>query len=1069
MSVKKREVVFNQKALVQLQAQSKVHSVASHLSNISYGDLVFAAAQENETRVYFNCSINQITNLMLKNSNLNLHEIPTSRVKLFCDLDDFQGSPVTKMKELLIALGWFVPQYLKKFYPLFCENKDEEELKLWVGYFASSCTETKNSLHFVSDQLSFHNIESQKHFWIAFSNAIPGFKGLDMKVYTRNHSLRTIFSIKEDRLMIPVTDLRGIFDDEFDSDQLYTFKKHNEFKTAADFECFFITMLKEYSGRFANLPEADTKLVSFALTKTSGNHFDREFEMDPIPNHAPQPGAIGNFLKLFSLIDKSKYFCSHTWKSWKLLIHNARYYLGTVWAKDLCSWFFSKTKYNKRSYYNETDDHIDKSWRNFKGDFNALLTHFNVYHEFYLLGHENHFELKEINEKFVPSELLDLDLHRIILLKSDTGTGKSFAHRTMNQNRKVCEVSVRIIQSRDIQKKYNELGRDCDHYQDIKVKDFTGDKNFICQLESLSKFSKILLEKYDYFIFDEIEDMLDQLSNVKPERQQKTFALLEEIFHEKHCLLMSANICERTYKFISEFNLKVAPLLIVNKYKGKSEYTIKRVSPHAFNQNIVDCVRRGEKVLCGSNKLGISIKKDEKKTKEGAALLHGTLQKEFPEKRHLLIASSENNKDHIADMNKTVNEYDTITFTPKMSSGVDINLAPVDRVAIQIETGSSNYITSVQMLGRARNPKSKEVIVSVPSSTEFIAIDKESVRNYIKMRSRTAQTLEGFLMTEYNPETKEHQLCGSPIHRFMSWLTIWNHLQQAQIGSRFLAELQYAGAKYVDARDFEKESEASIASKKQIKQTIFEQSVESAYLPSNGSEADSFIKDTITSQGIAKEQLANDALAHGCVKKYVEALHSRDFIERILAHRRVMAKAKKIPEKCPKLHAKLKSVMGCEITTEVLCDLLLKYEFESLKQFINATTLENIGERFDKQVTLLEDYIPVEVLYARTNRLREFALVDVFALYQGKKIRGDKLLVSLKSFLLTGTRFKNMKAAFQDYEGTLTVEKVRDATILKPLTGFMNTCLKIAGYKFKVIVKKEKSCDMIWSMEKFEN
>lgn len=260
------------------------------------------------------------------------------------------------------------------------------------------------------------------------------------------------------------------------------------------------------------------------------------------------------------------------------------------------------------------------------------------------------------------------------------------------------------------------------------------DKRLIIQLESLHR---LAIEPVDLVVMDESELIIEQINSGMFQQFVKAFASLDYLIkYSKHLICMDAYMSDRTYRVLDTmrgFN-KDDMLFHFNNFKrdiGDKYLMTKNIG--AWMHHVAHSINEHEKIAIMTNSLS-ECKTIEQHVKQSA---------DFP--INIGIYSSETAKSvknaAFNDVDKVWSKHDVLIITPTVSAGVSFELEHFDRVFGYFMDKSCPVETSIQMLGRVRNVKSREYIIITDN-------DIRKLPTNIKELKKRIQQQHMYLMTE---------------------------------------------------------------------------------------------------------------------------------------------------------------------------------------------------------------------------------------------------------------------------------------------------------------------------------
>lgn len=388
-----------------------------------------------------------------------------------------------------------------------------------------------------------------------------------------------------------------------------------------------------------------------------------------------------------------------------------------------------------------------------------------------------------------------LDKH--IFVRSGTGTGKTyriFKQYALNEKKKILIVCYRRMLTRDLMAYRNdEKFKDLDfgHYEEEDI--INGARTpdiFMCQLESLHKFSE-RISYYDVIVFDESENIISQIDNIKAGSQFERTRLLFEYILKNRCIIaMSANLNHRTFNFIKRYSDRKI-YAIRNNYLDKQDYTVELYL--GWEQKIRKLIESGKRLACAIN------------SKSKAERFHAFFSKMFPQKKMLLMTSktAKSNEEVMLDIDKSWSQYDVVFYSSCIEAGVSFDVENhFDHICAYFTRGANHYLSQYQSMFRVRHPKFKNIIMYVQNdinSDKYFPMTKKDLIHVYKLKGFLKQlNIEDRLAFKTADLGKLEVNFDDPLNLTMIENLSFNMKSQAFLKSLLLAELQEAGAKIIE-------------------------------------------------------------------------------------------------------------------------------------------------------------------------------------------------------------------------------------------------------------------------------
>lgn len=242
--------------------------------------------------------------------------------------------------------------------------------------------------------------------------------------------------------------------------------------------------------------------------------------------------------------------------------------------------------------------------------------------------------------------------HKNIVVKSDTGTGKttSFKHLVINNDIKFISLISRVSLGQEQYNNFSSAGINCCFYK--YVDNINNGQNVICQLDSILRLYNIVKNISSYVLFiDEFNSLYEYLITSdtlkKNNKRYKIFKMFITILNNcRQFIAVDADISDSCLMFLEELNINYH--FIKNKaihYKNIKTQELKN-----FNK-FISKLKLEKKFLCCCD----SFKEANK--------IYNELKKYHDE--YILLITSKTVKYHNLD------KYDKVIYTPKIVYGLD--------------------------------------------------------------------------------------------------------------------------------------------------------------------------------------------------------------------------------------------------------------------------------------------------------------------------------------------------------------------------------------------------------------
>lgn len=415
------------------------------------------------------------------------------------------------------------------------------------------------------------------------------------------------------------------------------------------------------------------------------------------------------------------------------------------------NWSLQSEKYTNQTY---------KKWKSFSSESDKNLTIGtliyiakiencnNIYKKLGIQEKVNSYPIKsiELNTKNKTTKIINspklsenhikdlLEISsKLICIQSEKGTGKTTNLFKVlfddNKNNITSDTTILVVSSR-ITFSYKILG-------DLKKYDFTiyhdykdyniNAKKIICQFDSLMRLE---ISNYDIIIVDECETLAKYITSIHYIKNNKADLTLEYfqslIIEAKQIYIMDADLSDRCINFYSKLiessdnNMSI----LINTHHPFKEYTIKYSAKETWLRNLLIFIKNNKKIAIAMA--------SNSKAKDIKNLISNKLELEQIDKKILLInrETDENEKKNLLlNVNETWKKYDIIIYTPSVCMGVSFDLDNYfDYIFVYGCSGSLEAQSLCQMIHRVRNPKYKEIYLTVDDYIEYNA-DNDNI-NY---------------------------------------------------------------------------------------------------------------------------------------------------------------------------------------------------------------------------------------------------------------------------------------------------------------------------------------------------
>lgn len=341
-----------------------------------------------------------------------------------------------------------------------------------------------------------------------------------------------------------------------------------------------------------------------------------------------------------------------------------------------------------------------------------------------------------INKKYIDVSDYEENLKNndILMIKSGTGSGKSYALRKYLQNLinedkdiRILMISYRQSLANEFYNKYSDIGfkhykKDYPNYKEIGINNV---KLLIIQVESLYKLQTKEFQMYDMVILDEINKITEQINSGLTKNPYANKNILYSLFKSKKLIGMDAFLNNNAIRLVSQYrnniknrnadvadfyaasdnsnnsasdnsnNNNSAPFkLLINTFQhkvGRKYYNIS--NKHTLIEKAIESAKNKRIfICCNSRKLSEELYElfcsiyNTKKIK----LYNGT--------------SNKKNKSELSDINKHW-KVDVLIYTSVIEAGNSFDEEWFDEGFMYFTNRSTNHLGCLQMLDRIRNIK----------------------------------------------------------------------------------------------------------------------------------------------------------------------------------------------------------------------------------------------------------------------------------------------------------------------------------------------------------------------------
>jgi len=349
-----------------------------------------------------------------------------------------------------------------------------------------------------------------------------------------------------------------------------------------------------------------------------------------------------------------------------------------------------------------------------------------------------------IDNTYDETYLRDIEHDEVVMIRAGMGIGKTNGLRKhlteyYPENEFTSHRIVMVTFRQTLARSYKQNFEEFTVYLDSRDKMISDDK-LIIQFESLHRLA-IFSEPPDLVVLDESESIIEQLSSgLSGEKLIENFAKFEYLIkHSKRLICMDANIGNRSFALL-KYIRSASPENIcaytlhwnMCKKQVNKIYNIS-VDIGSWLSRMRNFLNQDKRIVIATNIL------------TDANTIYKMLSTEFPDKQ-IKIYSSETSASvksrHFEDVNCYWAMLDILIYTPTVSAGVSFTEHHFDYMFAYFSDQSCNVENCIQMLGRVRNI-AEEYYICVSSSYKRKTVDREAL-----IESITAS--RNSLMDNYN-------------------------------------------------------------------------------------------------------------------------------------------------------------------------------------------------------------------------------------------------------------------------------------------------------------------------------
>ena len=391
---------------------------------------------------------------------------------------------------------------------------------------------------------------------------------------------------------------------------------------------------------------------------------------------------------------------------------------------------------------------------------------------------------------YCEKELKNFELKPTLCVKAHMKMGKTkklkqfinlnFADTVAKQNI-IRFVSFRQTFSSNIKERFEDFTL----YSDVRGE--LTQKRLVIQVESLDRVVVDESTEYpDLLIMDECESIFEQFNSGLIRNFSRAFAVFQWLLrYSKYVVLMDANLSDRTFRILQR--MRNEPIYYhCNAFKNATDdkyyFTTDEIKWLGILYSSID---KGEKIAIPMSSL----------TK--AKIIQKNLLNKFPEKRIKLYSSETTNtekKEHFGNVNLHW-KYDVLIYTPTVSAGISFEAEHFDKVFGYFIDLSCCVETCIQMIGRIRNVKSKQLIIYLHGTSNNLPEEIDEIQRYVyqKRENLSKNFDDSLLQFEYGPFGEVKQYTTDYFYIWMENVRVRN-LSLNSFVKRFINTVAYSGA-----------------------------------------------------------------------------------------------------------------------------------------------------------------------------------------------------------------------------------------------------------------------------------
>jgi hypothetical protein len=638
---------------------------------------------KTKARKWFASSASSLKNAIMYNYVV-VHEVIKGECKFFCDLDakgiEMNRNEFLKhIRQIRHSFGEFFHFFFKMTGTsiaintfMTISNSDYNSSHI-IFEFIDKCPKFPHDNHvFPPRSFSMKCPSQQKPFWKSFAKYLNlkydtdvYSKIIDTSVYRYNAQFRVVGSASPK----PENKIGKGIHSTLVGDEYFRFAL-NYLDDRQRFDDFLVVP-QETKNEFKSRGSSDYSVLDYE---------NEDGFNEPIYYTEYEKQLFAEILKKTTKnIDKYR-----SWRKAHFRIYCFYHFLPFEKRQRVVREFFASKGWGEHAHKVE-NDHLCNEWR-IK----------NRHHNYSLEFLRKKFKVPELNwDDFCADEVSYPDLvpgqNKIICMRSGTKTKKTYNFINKFKDQKTLSITYRTSLADEIVEDAKSQGIEFVHYKKCKVEEDKPPQHFVCQLESLYKYTSII-DHYDVVFIDESEAFMGQFNHVLETNGGAIHTLMmifNLIMNEKNVIFASANLGERTIAFINDFKKEYIAMRNTKKDKQGWSY-VDMKKPNCFMGKIEELAKAGKKLIIPINE----------KTKMFTQI--SKILEKYGKVLHVTADEQNENKDV-----KLWTNYDFVIHTPTIEAGVNFLPEHFDHICGFFLNDRNSYDSCYQMLFRARNPKSK--------------------------------------------------------------------------------------------------------------------------------------------------------------------------------------------------------------------------------------------------------------------------------------------------------------------------------------------------------------------------